>query len=197
MEKQEEKNNIVVEADVKEENNSVAVEVAGDNSDSKKPFLKKNFKSRKPRTKPERQKSEFDQKIIDIRRVTRVVKGGRRFSFSVAMILGNRKGSVGVGLGKASDTSLAIDKAMRDAKRKMVRVKLTKDMTIPHEVGAKYCASDVVIRPAKGRGVVAGSSLRSVLELAGVKEVGGKVLSRSKNKINNARAAIKALSKLK
>ncbi|MDD2935300.1 MAG: 30S ribosomal protein S5 [Candidatus Pacebacteria bacterium] len=197
MENQEEKNNIVAEADVKEENNSVAVEVAGDISDSKKPFLKKNFKSRKPRMKPERQKSEFDQKIIDIRRVTRVVKGGRRFSFSVAMILGNKKGSVGVGLGKASDTSLAIDKAMRDAKRKMVRVKLTKDMTIPHEVNAKYCASDVVIRPAKGRGVVAGSSLRSVLELAGVKEVGGKVLSRSKNKINNARAAIKALSKLK
>lgn len=195
MEKQEEKNNIVAEAGVQENETSAVVNNGGDAQ--KKPFLKKNFKSRKPRVNSERQKPEFDQKIIDIRRVTRVVKGGRRFSFSVAMILGNKKGSVGVGLGKASDTSLAIDKAMRDAKRKMIRVKLTKDMSIPHEVSAKYCASDVVIRPAKGRGVVAGSSLRTVLELAGAKEVGGKVLSRSKNKINNARAAIKALSKLK
>ncbi|MBU4480066.1 30S ribosomal protein S5 [Patescibacteria group bacterium] len=159
--------------------------------------FKKNIRARSNRSKFERPKPEFDQKIIDIRRVTRVVKGGRRFSFSVAMILGNKKGSVGVGIGKASDTALGIEKAMRDAKKNMIKLKLTKDMSIPYEVKAKYCSSEVVIRPAKGRGVVAGSSVRNVLELAGITEVGGKILSRSKNKLNNAKVAIKALSEFK
>jgi small subunit ribosomal protein S5 len=144
----------------------------------------------------ERVKPEFDQKIISIRRVTRVVTGGRRFSFSVAVVSGDKKGRVGVGQGKASDTPLAIDKAGRDAKKNMITVRMTKNGSIPHEVEAKYSSSRVVIMRAPGKGVLAGSSVRTVLELAGIKEVGAKILSRSKNKVNNANAAIKALSKL-
>lgn len=143
-----------------------------------------------------RVKSEFDQKIVSIRRVTRVVAGGRRFSFSVSIVAGNRKGSVGVGLGKATDTPLAIEKAFRDARKNMITVNTTKDMSIPHEVEAKYAASWVQIRPVKGKGILAGSSVRTVLELAGLKEVGAKLLSRSKNSANNAYAAVKALKQL-
>jgi len=145
----------------------------------------------------ERVKPEFDQKVVDIRRVTRVVSGGRRFSFSVVMVLGNKKGKVGVGIGKASDTALAIEKSIRNAKKNMIELKLTENNSIPYEVEAKYNASVIVVRPAQGRGVVAGSSARTILELAGVSEVGAKVLSRSKNKLNNARATIKALSEFK
>lgn len=139
-------------------------------------------------------RSEFDQKIIGIRRVTRVMGGGRRFTFSVAMVIGDKKGRVGVGLGKAADTALAIEKATRDAKKKMITLALTDSKSIATNVSAKFNASQVAIRPSKGRGLVAGSSVRTVLELAGVKDVTAKVLSRSKNPINNARAAIKALS---
>ena len=153
--------------------------------------FKKN--PRRPQRRESRVKPEFDQKIISIRRVARVVSGGRRFSFSVALVAGNRKGSVGVGLGKAGDTSIAIEKALRDAKKNMVAISLNKYNSIPHEVEAKYSASRVLIIPAPGRGMVAGSSVRVVLELAGVKDVGGKIRSGSKNKINNARAAIEAL----
>lgn len=144
----------------------------------------------------ERQRPEFEQKIISIRRVTRVVRGGRRFSFSVSLVAGDKKGSVGVGVGKAGDTALAIEKALRDAKKKMITVKLTKEGSIAHEVQAKYASSEVDLMPAPGKGVIAGSSVRTVLELAGIKEVGAKLLSRSKNKMNNARAAIKALEAL-
>ena len=147
--------------------------------------------------RPPRAKSEFDQKMINIRRVSRVVAGGRRFSFSVALIIGNKKGKVGVGLGKAGDTTLAIDKATRDAKKHMITLKLTADNSIAHEVSAKYNASRVTMMPAKGRGLVAGSSVRPVLELAGVSNIVAKVHSGSKNGLNNARAAIDALKKLK
>src|SRR6185503_9027260 len=92
-------------------------------------------------SRPPRPKSEFDSKMITIRRVARTVAGGRRFSFSVAIILGNKKGKVGVGLGKAGDTTLAIDKATRDAKKNMITVNLTKDNSIAHEISSKYNAS--------------------------------------------------------
>lgn len=145
----------------------------------------------------ERAKPEFDNKLIQIRRVTRVVSGGRRFSFSVAIVAGNRKGSVGVGVGKASDTALAIEKAMKSAKKNMIKVRTSKDMMIPHEVTAKDSSARVMIMPAPGRGVVAGSSVRNVLDLAGIKNVRAKIQSGSKNKLNNARAAIKALKQLR
>lgn len=147
--------------------------------------------------RPPRAKSEFDQKMINIRRVARTVAGGRRFSFSVAIIIGNKKGKVGVGLGKAGDTTLAIDKAVRDAKKRMITVNLTKDNSIAHDVSAKYTASVVTLMPVKGRGLVAGSSVRPVLELAGVTNTVAKIHSGSKNGLNNARAAIKALQQLK
>lgn len=141
-----------------------------------------------------RVKPEFDQKIIDIRRVARVVAGGKRFSFSVTLVAGNRKGSVGVGMGKAADTSLAIDKALRNAKKNMVKLNLTKEMSIPYEVKSKYCSAVVLLMPAKGKGLVAGSSVRNVLELGGVKDISAKLLSGTKNRINIAKVAIKALS---
>ncbi len=153
--------------------------------------------ARRQGARPPRAKSEFDQKMINIRRVARVMAGGRRFSFSVAIIIGNKKGKVGVGLGKAGDTTLAIDKAVRDAKKRMITVPLTKSGSIAHETAAKYAASCVTLMPAKGRGLVAGSSVRSVLELAGVTDVVGKLHSGSKNGLNNARSAIEALKKLK
>ncbi len=156
--------------------------------------FKKN--TRRPARRESRVKPEFDQKIIDIRRVARVVTGGRRFSFSVAVVAGNRKGMVGVGLGKAGDTSLAIEKAFSAARKNMITANLTSTMSIPHEVNAKFSSTQITIMPAPDRGVVAGSSVRVVLELAGVKDVGGKVRSGSKNKLNIAKATIEALSKL-
>ncbi len=152
--------------------------------------------NRRPQRREARVKPEFDQKIVSLRRVTRVMAGGRRFSFSVALVAGNRKGMVGVGQGKATDTPLAIEKAFRDARKNMITVNTTKEMSIPHEVEAKYAASIVKIMPAPGKGILAGSSVRTVIELAGLKDVGAKLLSRSKNSANNAYVAVKALQKL-
>lgn len=104
---------------------------------------------------------------------------------------------VGVGLGKASDTPLAIEKAFRDARKNMITVNTTSGMSIPHEVEAKFAASRVKIMPAPGKGILAGSSVRTVIELAGLKEISAKLLSRSKNSINNAFVAVKALEELK
>jgi small subunit ribosomal protein S5 len=146
--------------------------------------------------KPERVKLEFEQKTLDVRRVTRVVSGGRRFSFSVAVVIGDRKGRVGLGLGKAGDTSLAIDKAYKQAQKKMVQLKLTKDNSIPHEMSAKYNASRIDLMPNKGRGLIAGSSARTVFALAGIQNITAKLHSGSKNKLNNARVAIKVLESI-
>ena len=145
----------------------------------------------------ERARAEFDQKTILLRRVARVVAGGRRFSFSAAIVAGDRKGRVGVGIGKGGDTALAIEKALRDAKRNMTTIRTTEHMSIPHDVSAKASSAIVSIRPAPARGIVAGSSAKLVLELAGVTDVTAKVLSSSKNKLNIARATVKALSTLK
>ncbi|MBI2096438.1 MAG: 30S ribosomal protein S5 [Candidatus Taylorbacteria bacterium] len=145
----------------------------------------------------ERARPEFDQKILSIRRVTRVSAGGRRFNFSAALIAGDRKGGVGVGLGKGGDTAIAIDKAMRQAKKNLIKVSLTPTKSIGRRVEAKYSSARVFIFPAPGHGLVAGSALRAVLELAGVKDVTGKIISTSKNKLNIARAAVAALSQLK
>ncbi len=145
----------------------------------------------------ERVRPEYDQKIISIRRVTRVMGGGRRFSFSVAMVIGDKKGKVGVGIGKAGDTQLAIEKAVRDAKKNMIVIPMNKESRIPHDVHVKYASSEVMMMPAPGRGLVAGSSVRIVLEMGGVKDITAKIFSRSKNKLNNARAAVEALKQLK
>jgi len=160
----------------------------------RKPSLRKN-----PRkfVRRERTKNEFEQKILNIRRVTRVVSGGRRFSFSVAIVIGDKKGSVGVGSGKATDTSLAIEKATRDAKKNMIKVALNKDMSIATEIRAKYSSSIIEMRPTHRRGVSAGSAVHDVIEMAGIRDVTAKILSRSKNKLNIAQATIKALKTIK
>lgn len=147
---------------------------------------------REPRAKP-----EFDQKMIDIRRVTRVSAGGRRFSFAVAVVIGDKKGKVGVGTGKGTDTSLAVEKAVRDAKQNLITVPLTKTGSIPHAVAAKYCSARVEMQPALGKGIVAGSSVRDVVVMAGIKDINAKLRSGTKNKLNNAQAAVKALSLFK
>ncbi len=144
----------------------------------------------------ERVKPEFDSRIIDIRRVTRVTAGGRRMNFSVAVVAGDRKGRVGVGLGKGGDTAGAVEKATREAKKHLIRVPLSVSMTIPHAVEAKLGSARIKLFPARGSGVVAGSSARAVIELAGIKDISAKILSGSKNRLNNARVTIAALEKL-
>ncbi|MBN2093860.1 MAG: 30S ribosomal protein S5 [Candidatus Zambryskibacteria bacterium] len=164
-------------------------------NENKTKFRQKN--ERRPSRRPARVKQEFDNKIIDIRRVTRVVAGGRRFSFSIVVVIGDRKGRVGVGIGKAGDTPIAIEKAIRDAKKHIIKVSLTDKGSIAHPVNTKYASAEIFLNPAPGKGVIAGSAVRVVLELAGIKEVSSKILSRSKNKLNIARAAVKALLQLK
>jgi small subunit ribosomal protein S5 len=142
-------------------------------------------------------RDEFDAEVIDVRRVTRVIAGGRRFSFRVAAVAGNHKGKVGVGLGKANDISDAIGKAINDAKENAIEVEMTDDNSIPYEVSARYNASEVNMHPAPGRGLVSGSSVRDVIRLAGLNDVSTKLISRTKNKLNNARAAVAALDKVR
>lgn len=145
----------------------------------------------------ERAKPEFESKTLVVRRVARVVAGGRRFNFSVVLALGNRKGSVGVGIGKAADTAAAIEKATKDARKHLFSIPLTKTRSIPHFVEAKYSSARLVMRPSPRKGLIAGSAARAVLELGGVTDVNAKILSGSKNKLNIARATIKALSQLR
>ncbi len=147
--------------------------------------------------RPPRERGEFDQVTIDARRVARVMAGGRRFNFSLVVVIGDKKGRVGVGLGKGIDTALAIDKATRDAKKNLFTVPRTKSGSIPHEVSTKYASSTVEIIPSRGRGLVAGSAMRTVLDLAGVTDVVTKIHSRSKNKLTIARATVEALKKLR
>lgn len=150
-----------------------------------------------PRARAPRERSEFDQATLDVRRVARVMAGGRRFSFSVTVVIGDKKGRVGVGLGKGADTALAIDKAVRSAKKALITVPLTKDRSITHEINAKYASSKIEIIPSKGRGLVAGSAVRTVLEYAGVTDVVTKIQTRTKNKLTIARATIEALKTLR
>lgn len=142
----------------------------------------------------ERPKPEFEQKILAIRRVTRVVSGGRRMSFAVAIVIGDKKGSVGLGTGKAGDTALAINKAVRDARKNMIKIKMTKNGSLPFDIEAKYSSARVIMAPNNGKGLVTGSAVRDILALSGIKNVTSKVLSGSKNKLNIGRATLKALS---
>ncbi|MDI9325285.1 MAG: 30S ribosomal protein S5 [Alphaproteobacteria bacterium] len=147
---------------------------------------------RSHRSQP-RQRSEFDRKVLSARRVTRVVAGGRRMSLAVAVAVGDKQGRVGIGTGKGLDMASATEKALTQAKKNMIRIPLTKNGSIPHDVSAKYCASSVILRPSQS--FVAGGAVRVVASLAGIKGINAKILSRSKNAINNAQATIKALQK--
>ncbi len=162
-------------------------------------FVKKDGQDNQRRSRPsfERPKPEFDQKMVSIRRVTRVVAGGRRMTFAVALAIGDKKGSIGLGTGKGGDTAAAIAKALRQAKKNMFKIKITKDMSLPYEVSGKYASSKLVLRPNHDKGLVAGSTVRDMLLLAGIKNVTGKIHSGSKNKLNNARVTYEVLYQLK
>jgi len=153
--------------------------------------------NRRSRSSFERPKPEFDQKMVSIRRVTRVVAGGRRMTFAVAIAIGDKKGSIGLGTGKGGDTAIAIAKALRQAKKNMFKIKTTKENSITHEVSAKFSSSRLTIMPNRGKGLVSGSTVRDMLILAGIKNVTAKLHSGSKNKLNNARVAYKTLYMLR
>ena len=143
-------------------------------------------------------KDEFNEKVLDLRRVTRVVKGGKRFRFRATVVIGDGKGRVGVGIGKGADVAQSVAKGKADAKKSLIHVQLRENRTIPHEALAKYSAAEVIIKPAKlGHGLKAGGAVRVVLSLAGVKDATGKCLSRTPNKLTNALATIEALKKLR
>jgi small subunit ribosomal protein S5 len=143
-----------------------------------------------------REKPEFDQKLLDLARVTRVVKGGRRFRFRATLVIGDRKGRVGVGVAKGADVSDAIQKAYNDAKKSMITVKLSGN-TIPHDVKMKLGSAKILLKPAsEGRGVIAGGAVRAVVDLAGIRDIVSKSMGTS-NKLNVARATIEALKSLK
>jgi small subunit ribosomal protein S5 len=142
-------------------------------------------------------KSEFDSKLLALDRVTRVTGGGKKLRFRACVIIGNRKGKVGIGVAKGKDVSKAMEKAQKIAKKNIIEVPLIED-SIPHETEAKFEASMVLLRPQRGgRGIIAGGPVRVICDLVGIKNVSAKILSRSKNKINNAMATIEALKKLK
>jgi small subunit ribosomal protein S5 len=141
-------------------------------------------------------KLKFEEKILQVKRVTKVVKGGKKMTFRAVVAVGDTKHKVGLGIGRADDVNLAIDKAILNAKKHLINVPLTKKLSIPHFISAKYGACKIMIRPASlGTGVIAGGSMRPVLELAGIKNVLGKQFG-SKNILNNAKASINALSNL-
>ena len=139
---------------------------------------------------------EYEDQVLDLRRVTRVTAGGKRFRFRATVVIGNGKGKVGVGIGKGPDVQKAIEKAKTQARKDIISLKL-KDNTIPHQVEAKFSAARVLIKPAApGHGLMAGGSPRVVLKLAGVKDATAKCVGRTKNKLTNALAAIEALKKI-
>lgn len=144
-----------------------------------------------------RQPSEFKEKTLDLRRVTRVVAGGKRMRFRATIALGDEKGRIGIGIAKGTDVALAIEKARAKAKKHLVMIPLF-GRTIPHEVLAKFSAAKVLLKPAQeGHGLRAGGSVRAVLLLTGIKDITAKCLGRTPNKLTNALAALKALQKLK
>jgi len=143
-----------------------------------------------------REDKEFEQKILDLARVTRVTKGGKRMRFRATVVVGDRKNRVGFGVGKGNDVTFSVNKAARDAKKRLVTIPLEKG-TIPHETRAKFGASVVMLKPApQGSGIKAGGAVRTVLELAGVPNIVGKILN-GNNKINTLKATMLALTKFK
>ncbi len=150
--------------------------------------------NRRPRRsdRPE-EKSEFEQYILDLARVTRVTEGGKQMNFRVCLLLGDRAGRVGYGVAKGADVQLAVEKAVHQAKKRIIRVPFINE-TIPHAIVRKFKAAQVMLKPApRGSGIIAGGALRSVLDLAGVPNVSSKILGTTKNKITIVKAAFEAL----
>lgn len=141
-------------------------------------------------------KIKYEEKIVQIKRVTKVVKGGKKMTFRAVVIIGDNKRKVGVGIGRADDINLAIDKAILNGKKNLINVPLTLKDSIPHVVKSSYGACNLMLRPAQvGTGVIAGGSVRTVLELAGIKNIVAKQFGAS-NILNNAKATIFALTDL-
>jgi len=153
-------------------------------------------KKQAPRKRLMKEKKEFEEEVLQVDRVTRVVKGGRRLSFRATVIIGNRKGKVAIGLGKANEVTVAIQKGVSQAKKNIVHVPIIKD-TIPHNIKVKFKATRLLMIPAApGTGIKAGSSTRKILELAGVKNILSKRMG-SGNRINLAKATMKGLDMLR
>jgi len=141
-------------------------------------------------------KSDYDEKVLDLRRVTRVVAGGKRFRFRATVVLGNRRGEVGVGIAKGADVAESISKAKHDAMKNLIKGNLKDSRTIFHEVEAKFRAAKIRLKPAvTGHGLIAGGAVRAVVSLAGIKDVTAKCLGRTTNKLTNALATVEALKK--
>lgn len=153
-------------------------------------------RTRRPHSRKPREEREFDQRVVDLARVTRVTAGGKRMRFRACVVIGDRKGRVGYGLAKGSDVQSSISKAVDKAKKALIRVPMKND-TIPHEIRIKSKAAKVLMKPApEGTGVIAGGAVRTVLELAGVKNISAKMLG-STSKHNNVHATIEGLKALK
>ncbi len=149
------------------------------------------------KARPPKEKPEFDQFIVDLARVTRVTKGGKQLSFRACVLIGDRKGRVGYGVQKGKDVQFAVTKAVNNAKKNMITIPIVRD-TIPHRVEAKFKAAKIMLKPApRGSGIIAGSVVRNVLELAGVPNASAKMLGKTNNKIVNIKAVFEALSRFK
>jgi len=143
-----------------------------------------------------RTESEFEEKVIQINRITRVVKGGRRLRFRATVVVGDRKGKVGVGVAKGTEVVLAIHKAISKAKKELTSINLN-GTTIPHEITVNFGGAKVFLKPAsKGTGIVAGGAVRPVLEVCGIKDILSKIMG-SNNKVNNTYAVFSALKQLR
>lgn len=153
--------------------------------------------TKKKNPKNKEQDITWEERVVQVRRVTKVVKGGKKLSFRAVLVVGNEEGQIGVGVGKASDVIGAVKKGVTDAKKHLIHLPLTKTFSIPHPTHGISGAAKVIIRPsAPGSGVIAGGSVRTVLELAGVKNILAKQLG-SNNTLNNARATLNALHSLR
>jgi small subunit ribosomal protein S5 len=147
--------------------------------------------------RPFREKSDFDSRVLDIARVTRVTRGGKRFSFRATVAIGDGKGKVGVGVAQGHDVAQSVQKATNRARKDLINVPIRKS-TIPHQVQFKYCSAVVMLKPMPpGSGVKAGGPVRVIARLAGIENITAKLIERTNNKINIARATIGALSRLK
>ena len=152
---------------------------------------------RRPRRQRFQQEQEFEERVVTINRVTKVVKGGRRFRFSALVVIGDKKGRVGFGLGKANEVPDAIKKGVENARKNILNVHIINNSTIPHPITGKYGAGEVRLLPAsEGTGVIAGGSIRIVLELAGINDILTKCIG-SRTPLNKVRATFEGLSRLK